>query len=392
MKITNVRVISLSAVLPEDKRWRSDQGTILKFDGAMVKVETDDGISGHGPIYGAVPVVKAAVEQRLKQLLVGEDPTRIEYLWEKMYSGSRLSIALREGRSVPTPASGARGDNIVAISGIDVALWDIAGRALGVPIYKLLGGKVRDTIRGYASGGWATGEAAGEEIKGYVAKGFNAIKMRIGGMDKSLGDSINRVAAVRKAVSPDVEIMLDAHGSMGVAHAIKLAKAMEQFNVTWLEEPVSPDDKKGMAEVRAASSTPIAAGEREFTRYDFRDLIEARAVDWLQPDIAVCGGMSEIRRICALASAYNIPVAPHVWGSACIFAASLQLAAATPNIPIFETSQAPLHPLLWDMTEPKFKVEKGYVTVPEGPGLGVDFDPEMEKRFPYADMPSLAPF
>jgi D-galactarolactone cycloisomerase len=392
MKITNVRVFELSAVLPEDKGWRSDHGTRLKFDTAMVKVDTDEGISGYGPTYGTAPVVKAAVEQRLKQLLLGEDPTRIEYLWEKMYSGSRLSIALREGRSVPTPASGARGENMIAISGIDVALWDIAGRALGVPIYKLLGGMVRDKIRGYASGGWATGEAAGEEIAGYVAKGFNAIKMRIGGMDKSLNESITRVAAVRKAVGPDIQIMLDAHGSMGVAHAIKLAKAMEQFNCTWLEEPVTPDDKKGMAEVRAASSTPIASGECEFTRYSFRDLIDARAVDWLQPDIAVCGGMTEIRKICALASAHNLPVAPHVWGSACIFAATLQLAAATPNIPIFETSQAPLHPLLWDMTEPKFKVENGYVHVPQGPGLGVELDPDMEKRFPYADIPALIPF
>ena len=261
-----------------------------------------------------------------------------------------------------------------------------------MPVYKLLGGMVRDKIRGYASGGWATGEKAGEEIAGYVAKGFGAIKMRIGGMDKSLSESITRVGAVRKAVGPEVDIMLDAHGSMGVAHAIKLAKAMEQFNVTWLEEPVTPDDKRGMAEVRASSTTPIAAGEREFTRYGFRDLIDARAVDWLQPDIAVCGGITEIKRICSLAAAYNIPVAPHVWGSAGIFAASLQVAAATPNIPIFETSQAPYHPLLWDMTEPKFRIENGFVHVPDGPGLGVDFDPEMEKRFPYVDMPVLAPF
>ena len=216
--------------------------------------------------------------------------------------------------------------------------------------------------------------------------------MRIGGMDKSLSESITRVGAVRKAVGPEVDIMLDAHGSMGVAHAIKLAKAMEQFNVTWLEEPVTPDDKRGMAEVRASSSTPIASGEREFTRYGFRDLIDARAVDWLQPDIAVCGGITEIKRICSLAAAYNIPVAPHVLGSAGIFAASLQVAAATPNIPIFETSQAPYHPLLWDMTEPKFRIENGFVHVPDGPGLGVDFDPEMEKRFPYVDMPVLAPF
>jgi L-alanine-DL-glutamate epimerase-like enolase superfamily enzyme len=251
---------------------------------------------------------------------------------------------------------------------------------------------VRDRIRGYASGGWATGEAAGEQIAGYVAKGFNAIKMRIGGMDKSLNESITRVASVRKAVGPDVEIMLDAHGSMGVAHAIKLARAMEQFNVSWLEEPVPPEDKKGMAEVRAATSTPLASGECEYTRYGFRDLIDARAVDWLQPDIAVCGGMTEIRRVCALASAYNIPIAPHNFGSAFIFAATLQLAAATPNVAIFETSQQPFHPLLWDITEPKFKVENGYVHVPDGPGLGVEFDPDIEKRFPFVDMPTEMPF
>ncbi len=382
----------LAAPIPKESQWRSDHGLTLKMESVLVRVDTDEGITGYGPAHGSPPIVKAAVDERLKPMLVGEDPTRIEYLWEKMYSGTRLSIALREGRSTPTPASGARGENICAISGVDIALWDIAGRALGVPIYKMLGGPIRDKIRGYASGGWAGGEAAGQEMAGYVAKGFTAVKMRIGGMDKNIAESVTRVRAVRKAVGDDVEIALDAHGSMTVAHAIKLAKALEQFNIKWLEEPVTPDDKKGMAEVRAATSVPIASGEREFTRYDFRDLIDARAVDFLQPDIGVCGGITEMRRICGLAAAYNIPVAPHVWYSAGIFAASLQMAAAMPNIPIFETSQATGAALIYDITEPKFKVENGFVYIPDGPGLGVNFDPEMEKRFPWTETPETLPF
>ena len=392
MKITDVKAIVLSSVVPEGKGMRSDAGKTLKWDAIVVRVETDEGITGHGPALGTPLAVKHIVEGRLKPGLVGEDPTRIEYLWEKMYSGTRLSISLNKGYSVAAAGMNPSGEVMCAISGVDVALWDIAGRALGVPVYKLLGGLVRDRIPAYASGGWALGEAAGDEVAGYVARGYRAVKMHVGAQDGSFNDSMVRVRAMRRAVGADVDIMLDSHGSLTVAEAIRLAKAVEEHDIKWLEEPVSSSDRKGTAEVRAASSTPIAGGEREYSRYGIRELIEARALDYLQPDVAVCGGITEMRRVCAMGAAYNLPVAPHNWSQAGIFAANLQLAAATPNVPILEVCQAPHHELYWDITSPRFVVKDGWAYVPDGPGLGVGFDPDMERRFPYVPGPTQTAF
>lgn len=384
MKITDVRTILLSVPIPPERRWRTDFGVSPKTDAAFVVVETDEGITGYGEAKGAAPVMRTIVESRLKPALLGQDPTRVEYLWEWMYSGSRTGLALKYGR--PYAGHGVRGETMCAISGVDVALWDIFGKSLGLPIYKLLGGGVRQRIRAYASGGWAApGKAAGE-MTGYAEKGFGAVKMRVGGLDDEdfPARSVARLREAREALGPKIDIMLDTHGALTVVQAVQLAKLAEDLNISWFEEPVLVgDDLEGMVEVRQRTTIPIATGENEATRFSFQRILDARAADILQPDIAIAGGLTETRRIATLAHAKGFGVAPHVWGSALLWAASLQFAAATPNCVIFEFCQA-YNPLLYDLiTTPVAVNRDGYVDVPGGPGLGVELQPDLEKKYPY---------
>ena len=273
------------------------------------------------------------------------------------------------------------------MSGIDLALWDIFGKSLGVPVYKLLGGGYRDKVLAYASGGHAPAEHAGEQALSYLAQGFRAMKMRVGGMDapRIVEGSTARMAAVREAIGPEVGLMIDAHGSLTTTQAIRLAQAAEEFDISWFEEPVASDNWSGMARVRNSTSIPISTGENDFTRYDFRDIIANEAADILQPDLALSGGFTAGRRIAALAQAANLAVAPHVWGSAVLFYASLHFAAAIPNCPIFEFRTGDFGPFV-DLVDvaPSVDVD-GYVHVPERPGLGFELDlEEAQRKYPFA--------
>src|SRR4051794_39657591 len=237
MKITNVRCVLLSAPIPPEKRWTSDMGTQGKQDLAIAVVETDAGITGYGECKGTAPVMKTLVEQVLGPSLVGQDATRPEYLWERMYSGGRLNLSLQHGR--PYHRAGNRGETIHALSGIDIAIWDAYARSLDVPVYKLLGGGVRERVRAYASGGWAPPERTAEEVGGYRAKGFRAVKIRVGGLDEPdfPKRSLERLRIARDTLGPDCNLMMDAHGALSVDRAIKLARAAEELDITWFEEP-----------------------------------------------------------------------------------------------------------------------------------------------------------
>jgi D-galactarolactone cycloisomerase len=394
MRISNIRVLLLSAPIPPERRWTSDFGTNTKQDAAIVIVETDEGLTGFGEAKGTPAVMRALVEDVLGPQLVGEDPTRVEFLWEKMYSASRLPLALAHGR--PYHRAGSRGETIHAISGVDVALWDIYGKSLGVPIYRLLGGGVRERMPAYASGGWAPPERTADEVLGYRAKGFRGVKIRVGGLDEPYFPrrSLERLRLAREALGPDVQLMMDAHGALTVDRAVRLGEAAREYDLTWFEEPVlADDDLPGLAEVRRRVPMPVATGESETTRFAFRDIVEQRAADFLQPDVAVVGGLTEARRVAALAHAHGLPVAPHVWGSALLWAASLQLAAATPNCVIFEFCQA-YYPLLYDLlTTPVAVDTDGYVSVPGGPGLGVELQPEEDllRKYPFEGGMRYAP-
>jgi L-alanine-DL-glutamate epimerase-like enolase superfamily enzyme len=277
-----------------------------------------------------------------------------------------------------------------AIAGVDIAIWDVKAQALGIPVYQALGA-VRSAIRGYASGGWAPGDEAEAELGGYAAKGFTAVKMRVVGRDGfSIEKCVRRVKAARRGIGADIELMVDAHGSLEVVTAIRLAQELTPSNIAWFEEPVSPDDHRGQAEVRRTTAIPIASGEREFTRFDFQDLLDHRALDIAQPDVARAGGFTEIRRIAALTSARGIRLAPHAWGSGVLFAASIHTAMAAPNCHILEVSQGYM-PMMWELFNEPFDIRPdGTVHAPDRPGLGFTLRQDALERFKYVDGPEYA--
>ncbi len=290
-----------------------------------------------------------------------------------MYNGPRDHYALARGRGFPV--LGRRGLTVAAISGVDMALWDLLGKALGVPVVQLFGGPLRDAMPAYASGGWADADGIGDQLNGYLSRGFHAAKMRVGVMDGDVATSVARVRAARAALGPDAGLMVDAHGTFSVPEAKQFCRALEDCNLRWFEEPCNADNPAGTAEVRAATSIPIAAGESEFTRFDFRDLIAARAVDVLQPDLAICGGLTEGRRIAALAATHQLELAPHCWGSALSFMAGVSLAFASPAATVIEFSVG-ANPMMFELVEEEIRAEAGAIVAPTRPGLGVTPRPE----------------
>lgn len=385
MQITDVRATWLRYPIPPDKQHVSDFGRLTTFDMTLVEVVTDAGISGYGEAKAQVGsasdnhALVALITAELRPLLIGRDPRQISALWEEMYNGTRAHYALARGRGFPV--LGRRGLTISAISGIDMALWDIVGKSLQVPVYQLLGGKCRDHLPAYASGGWAGVEGIGAQLQSYIDRGgFQAVKMRVGVMDGDVDTSAARVQAARAALGPDIAIMVDAHGTFSVREAQRFARKVEACDLAWFEEPVNADDKAGQAQVRSSTDIPIASGESEFTRFDFRDLITLGAVDILQPDLAIMGGITEGVRMAALASAYQLTVAPHLWGSALLFAAGLQLAAATPNCTILEYSLG-FNPLLHELGVEPPVVRDGRMYIPDRPGLGVTLNQEFVHKY-----------
>ncbi len=374
----------MSSPVPEERRHRTDYGTKVKSDSVVVFVDTDEGLTGVGASTGSPPVVQAIVEHDLAPMLIGEDPLFSERIYEKMYNGSRWKPALERGHS--QPGRGRRGVTMEAISGVDIAVWDVKAQALGVPIYQAMGA-ARDSVRAYGSGGWAPGDEAEAEMAGYAAKGFSAVKMRVVGHEVfSVESTAHRVEAARRGIGPDVELMVDAHGALDVSTAIRLAARLEEYDISWFEEPVSPDDHAGMAEVRGSTSIPIAAGESEFTRFDFLDLFEHRAIDIAQPEVARSGGITETRRIATMASARGVRLAPHAWGSGVLFAAAMHVAMAAPSCHILEVSQGYM-PMMNELFEEPFDVRDGRVYAPEKPGLGFTIGDDVFERFEYVDGP-----
>lgn len=386
MKITSVRAIPMSDPVPEERQHRTDLGTKVKSDAVLILVETDAGLTGMGASLGSPETVSAIVKYDLAPALLGEDPMYSELLWEKMYNGSRWKPALERGHSQPSEAR--RGVTLEAIAGVDIAIWDVKAQSLGVPVYHALGA-VRDSVRGYGSGGWAPGDEAEQEMAGYAAKGFSAVKMRVVGRDGfSIENTVRRVAAARRGIGKDVELMVDAHGSLDVSTAIRLARELEPYDIAWFEEPISPDDHPGLAEVRRSTVIPIATGEREFTRFDFEDLFNHRALDIAQPDVARAGGLTEIRRIAAMASAKGIRLAPHAWGTGVLFAASLHVAMSAPNCHILEVSQGYM-PMMNELFNEPYDIRDGTVFAPQTPGLGFTLRDDVFDRFEYVPGPEF---
>ncbi|WP_353480007.1 mandelate racemase/muconate lactonizing enzyme family protein [Haliscomenobacter sp.] len=387
MKITNVEAFWLRCPIPKEKQHFSDYGLLTDFDMTLVVVTTESGLQGFGEAKAAVgssgvcASIVSCVENELKPQLIGKDARHISRIWEHIYNGTRDHYSLSRGRKFPI--LGRRGLTISAMSGVDTALWDLKGKALGVPVVELLGGACRDKMEAYASGGWANADKIGEQLNGYIEKGFKGVKMRVGIMDQTVAVSVKRVKAAREAIGEHIKLMTDAHGTFSVPEAKQFCRGVEDCNLYWFEEPISPDNRHGTAEVRASTAIPIAAGESEYTAFDVRDLIEVRALDVVQPDSAIIGGITESMRVAQLAHTYQLELAPHCWGSAFSFMAGVNVAFASPAAVVIEFSLGG-NPMMYDLVKEKITVENGMLSAPTAPGLGLtpnwDFVHEFKQK------------
>ncbi len=374
MKINRVSAQWLRYPIPVEGQHTSDFGTQRTFDMTLIRIETDEGLTGYGEAKaavgssGACASIAACVEHEIGPMLIGQDPREVGRAWELAYNGSRGELAIKHGRSMP--ALGRRGLTICAISGVDMALWDILGKSLEVPVVQLLGGACRPSLPAYASGGWADADNIGAQLQSYVDEGFDAVKMRVGAMDGSVAASIDRVKAARRGIGDQVDLMCDAHGTMSPSEAKRFCRGVEDCSLRWFEEPCSSDDDAGTAEVRRSTATPIALGESLFTRFEVRDAIERRSMDVVQPDAAIIGGITECRRIAALCETYQLELAPHLWGSALSFMAGLHVGFASPACRILEYSLG-ANPMLHELVSDLPKPSAGWFASPNAPGLGV---------------------
>lgn len=324
----------------------------------VLEIYTDQGITGR-----STASRYQTIQSELAPRIQGENPFFVERIWDRMYRHNRKPVA--------------KGDYISAMGSVDIAIWDIIGKALNQPVYKVLGA-YNARIRVYAAGGYYE-EGKGlkelaEEMEGYVKEGFRAVKMKVGWRAVSLQKDAERVRAVRDAIGPDVELLLDANNAWDAYDAIRFGRLVDKYSPYWFEEPVEPDDFKGCAEVKAALDIPITAGENEFTRWGARELLEARSADILNLDTVHAGGITEYRKIAGLAAAHHVPVAPH--GDPHM---AVHLLASTPNTLIMET-----YPGVQSKYNPAihlFPVKDGYINAPETPGIGYDPDPEMVKKY-----------
>jgi D-galactarolactone cycloisomerase len=380
MKISGVRTHYLQAQLDRPFGWSLEWAD--RRSALLVEIGTDEGITGWGE--AGVPGHKATaavISEILKPLLIGQDPFDREVLWERMYAKTR--------------DYGQKGIPIDAVSGIDIALWDVMGKALGLPVHKLLGGAMRDQVMAYATGLYYKEsprlmEELVQEALDYVKEGFRAVKMKIGGLP--LAQDLANVRAVREAIGPEVLLMVDANHAYNTMTAIQVGRELEKCQIFWFEEPVIPEDLQGYLEVKEALDIPIAGGECEYTRFGFRDLISRRAVDIVQPDTCRVGGLSEAKKIAALSSAWGIPYFPHVWGTPVAMAAALHLMATLPEVPLcrnplpfhqtpaLEFDRTP-HPIREELTTQPFSLEGGWVRIPTSPGLGVEVREEVLAKY-----------
>ena len=376
MKISEV--ITHQLLVNVDEPFTSSRGWYYKTKGALVvEIRTDTGLIGWGDCYGPAAVNRSIIDSVFKAALIGRDPFDVEVLWEELYNKIK--------------DYGLSGFSISSISGIDIALWDIIGKAVNQPIHKLIGGAFRTQLQAYATGLYfkdmnRLNEEAVEEAKGYVTQGFKAIKMKIG--LGSITKDIDRVAAVRNAIGPDVQLMVDANHCFNVPQAIAIGRELQKLDIFWFEEPISPEDLDGYVEVTAKLDMAIAGGENEFTKFGFRRILERRAMDIIQPDVCAAGGITECKKIAALAQASSIQCVPHAWGTAIGLSATMHYLASLPFTP---PCLVPVPPMLeYEQTFNPFRDELstadlthkgGFVTVPNGPGLGIEINREVLERY-----------
>ncbi len=367
MKIASVETFDLRCDIEPSFGW--SQGWVDQRATTLVKITTEDGLVGWGE--GAAA---SLIDELLAPLIIGGDPMQRAGLWERMFHAlynANIFVGLAGS----------------ALSAIDIALWDLAGKATGLPAHALLGGKVRNRVAVYATGLYYTeGEFPDrllDEARSYVEQGFTGMKTKVGGL--TVEEDVRRVRALREAIGPNMRLMVDANEAYNATTAIRIGHKLADLDLMWFEEPVNAQDIEAYLQVKDALPMAIAGGENLRTRFEFKDYLARRAYDIAQPDIMHCGGITEMARICSMANAYGIQVNPHVWGSPIMIAATLHLTATLPPCPtarnpqpyaqepVMEFDRTPSAIRQQVCSEP-FDQRDSYIQVPEGPGLGVEVD------------------
>ena len=355
----------------------------------FVKIETDEGIYGWGECYTQSDrdvQITAHVDQ-LKRYLIGRDPTNIKHFTQMAFD----DFAGRRGSM----------DYYCAISGLEHAMWDIAGKAYGAPVHKLIGGACRDKIRVYAngwSGGNPTPDSLAERASEVIEAGFTALKFDpIPGrwrtyVSKDVEDAaVENVRAVREAVGPDVDILVEMHRRLAPMHAVRIAHEIERYRPFWYEEPILAENIPALASVRQKINIPVVTGEELYTKFEFREVFERQAADILNPDVCNVGGILELKEIAAMAEPYFVVISPHNFNSTTVgLAATIQVSAAIPNFLITEYF-VNLEELGRDIAKNPFEVKDGYIQIPDAPGLGIDLDEERLAAYPYKPFPPRSP-
>ena len=355
----------------------------------FVKIETDEGIYGWGECYTQSDrdvQITAHVDQ-LRRYLIGRDPTNIKHFTQMAFD----DFAGRRGAM----------DYYCAISGLEHAMWDIAGKAYGAPVHKLIGGACRDKIRVYAngwSGGNPTPDSLAERASEVIEAGFTALKFDpIPGrwrtyVSKDVEDAaVENVRAVREAVGPDVDILVEMHRRLAPMHAVRIAHEIERYRPFWYEEPILAENIPALASVRQKINIPVVTGEELYTKFEFREVFERQAADILNPDVCNVGGILELKEIAAMAEPYFVVISPHNFNSTTVgLAATIQVSAAIPNFLITEYF-VNLEELGRDIAKTPFEVQDGYIQIPDTPGLGIDLDEERLAAYPYKPFPPRSP-
>lgn len=349
-----------------------------------VRVDTDQGVTGQGEAtdsaQGAIPLIRS-----FGRMLIGQDPLNIEAAFERIRTSGIF-------------AGAQSGQYITALTAVEIALWDIAGKALGLPVYQLLGGRVRDRIRLYCDSGGRDmipgNETAKARIRNIAEMGFTAAKIDIDDFadparfdrvnwtasNGEIGHMLEKVAFTREQYPKNIDLAVDMHGRYDATTGKRVAKELERFRLLWLEEPVPPENIDAMRDVRQSTSTPICCGENLFLRHGFRELLEKRAVDIIMPDIQKCGGLLEGRKIADMAHTYYVPFAPHCVTSPIGTMATAQLCAAVPNFLILEWHWIDRQDLWRHWVKEGEIIEKGFIPIPERPGIGVEMNDEGARK------------
>ncbi|PMR77890.1 mandelate racemase/muconate lactonizing enzyme family protein [Billgrantia endophytica] len=376
MKIKKIEAFPVSFRLPEENGVTLGIGRAVKRDAVLVKITTDEGLVGWGEAHhGRAPgAVAHLVNSTLSELVEGMDALATVQVWDRIYA---LQLA----------SHGMGAAAAIALSGIDMALWDLRGKAAGLPLYRLLGGG-QVSVKAYAGGialGYQTPESLASESLGMIEKGYRAIKLRIG--DTAANDRA-RIEAVREAVGEEIDILTDANANADFDHVRRLMPCLDEMRVGWLEEPFSPHDQDLYARAARLGHTPLAAGENHYTRFEFRDAILAGSIRILQPDLSKVGGITEGLRVAALGSAWKLGINPHTSATGLNMAASIHFLASIDNPGYFEADTAKINPFRDELcSSPIVLRPDGTVHPPEGPGLGVEVDESFIIKNPLIDGP-----